>query len=59
MLEHPDKSAVAEHNVNLGHHIQFHNTFILTTKTQYVDRIVREVIEIVLHPNNMNREVGF
>jgi hypothetical protein len=58
-LEHPDKSAVAEHSMNLGHHIQFHNTSILTTKTSYDDHIVREAIEIELRLNNMNREVGF
>jgi hypothetical protein len=56
-LEHPDKSAVAEHSVDLGHRIQLHNTSILATKTQYMDRIIREAIEIELHPNNMNREV--
>jgi hypothetical protein len=39
--------------------IQFHNTSILATKTRYVYRIVREAIEIELHPNNMNRLVGF
>jgi hypothetical protein len=42
-----------------GHCIQFHNTSILATKTQDVDRIVTEAIEFELHPNNMNREVGF
>jgi hypothetical protein len=32
-LEHPEKSAVAEHSVDLGHRILFHNTSILATKT--------------------------
>jgi hypothetical protein len=58
-LENPEKSAMAEHNVDLGHRIQFHNTSILATKARYMDRIVREVFEIELQPNNMNREVGF
>jgi hypothetical protein len=58
-LEHPDKSAMAEHSVNLGHHIQFHNTSILASKTRYMDRIVRGAIEIELRPNSMNRVVGF
>jgi hypothetical protein len=58
-LEHPEKSAVAEHSVDLGHRILFHCTSILATKSRYMDRIVREAIEIELHPNNMNREMGF
>jgi hypothetical protein len=45
-LEQPDKSAVAEHTVDLWHRIQFHKTSILATKTRYMDRIIREVIEI-------------
>jgi hypothetical protein len=54
-LEYPDKSAVAEHSTDQGHRIQFHNSSILATKTKYMDRIVREAIEIVFHPYNINR----
>jgi hypothetical protein len=57
-LEHPDKSAVAEHSVDLGRRIQFHNTSFFVTKTRYLDRIAKEAIEIELHLNNMNREAG-
>jgi hypothetical protein len=32
-LEHPDKSAVAEHSRELGHRIQLQNISILATKT--------------------------
>jgi hypothetical protein len=53
-LEHPDKSAVAEHSINLGHQ----DTSILFTKSRYMDLIIREAIEIELHPNNMNTEDG-
>jgi hypothetical protein len=58
-LEHPEKSAVAEHIVDLGHGIQFHRTFILATKTQYMDRIVKEAIDIELQPKSMKIEMGF
>jgi hypothetical protein len=58
-LKHPDKSAVAEHSIDQGHRIQFHNASILATKTRYMDRTVMEAIEIELHPYNINREGGF
>jgi hypothetical protein len=45
--------------IDQGHRIQFHNSSILTTKTKYMDRIVRKSIEIELHPYNINREGGF
>jgi hypothetical protein len=47
-LKHPDKSALTKHSIDPGHHIHFHNTSILATKTQYMDCIVREAIDIEL-----------
>jgi hypothetical protein len=58
-LEHLDKSAAAEHSINHGHRIQFHNFSILTTKTRYVDHVAREAMEIELYPYSINREGGF
>jgi hypothetical protein len=58
-LEHPDNSGVAEHSIDQGHGIQFHSSSILASKTRYMDHIVRETIEIELHPYNINREGGF
>jgi hypothetical protein len=59
MLYHPaDKSAVAKHSINLGHHIQFQDTDILVMKSRHMEYIIGEVTVIELHPNNMNRE-GF
>jgi hypothetical protein len=58
-LEHLDKSAVAEHNVNQKARIQFHNTSILTITTRYMDRIIREDTETELHLYNMHKQAGF
>jgi hypothetical protein len=55
-LEHPDKSAIAEHSIYLGHCIQLQNTTILSIK--FMDWVIRKAIEVELHPNNMNREDG-
>jgi hypothetical protein len=58
-LEHPYKWVIAEHSIDQGQRIQFHNASILARNTRYMDRIVREAIEIDLHPYNMNRKVLF
>jgi hypothetical protein len=50
---------VAKHSINLDHHIQLQNITILSTKSTYMDRMIRKTSEIELHPNNMNREDGF
>jgi hypothetical protein len=55
-LAHPDKSVVAEHSISWGHRIQLQDTKILSTKSRYMDRLIKEAIEIKLHLNIMNRE---
>jgi hypothetical protein len=36
-----------------------HNTSILAKNSRYMDRIIREAIQIELRANNINREDGF
>jgi hypothetical protein len=39
--------------------INFNGTSKLCTAARYMDRLVKEAIEIRLHPNNFNRDEGF
>jgi hypothetical protein len=51
-------SVVTEHSFIYNHHIQFHNTQILASKSVHVDQLMREVIELELHPDSVNIEDG-
>jgi hypothetical protein len=53
---YPDKSAMAEHSIDLGYSIQFQDARILAMKTGHMEHIIREAVEIELHPNNVNRK---
>jgi hypothetical protein len=51
----PEKSAVAEHRFEAGHK-SFSSNSTLDNATGYMDCMIKEAVEIRLHPRNFNRD---
>jgi hypothetical protein len=51
-------STLAEHSLKTKHHVFLEDTKILAKEGHYYKRCLREAIEIIKHPNNMNRDGG-
>jgi hypothetical protein len=48
-LDQPEKYAVAGHSINTGHKIDFNNVSVLDRASGYMDRLVKETMQIRLN----------
>ncbi|XP_076246266.1 uncharacterized protein LOC143186474 [Calliopsis andreniformis] len=53
------QSAVAEHQKATGHKILFNETKVIAKTKGYFPKKYRETLEIMKHPNNINRDTGY
>jgi hypothetical protein len=57
-LGQPEKSVVAEHRVETRHSIDFSSTVMLDKAPVCIDNLIKEAVEIRLHPRNFNMDRG-
>jgi hypothetical protein len=57
-LDHPEKSAVAEHRFETGC-ISFNGISILNKVTGFMDLIIKDAIKITIHPRKFSSVGGF
>jgi hypothetical protein len=50
---------VAEYGIETRHKIGFSEATVLARSAGFMDRLIKEAVEIRLHPNNFNRDNGF
>jgi hypothetical protein len=53
-----ESPVVTEFSIQRGHRIQFQDTETLSEVSSNIDPLVKEEIDIPLHPNNINKEEG-
>jgi hypothetical protein len=50
---------MAECSVNLGHCFLINVMSILAKKFRHMNEVIREVLQIGLHPDNLSQDIGF
>jgi hypothetical protein len=58
-LDQSEKSPVAEHIFETGYNIDFNNKHVLAKTAGHMECMIKEAIEIRLHPNNFSRDQVF
>jgi hypothetical protein len=56
MNEHTHTLTFAEHSLTTKHHVRLEDMEILANEDHFYKCQIREAVEIMKHPNNLNRD---